>query len=182
MKQRRKNGPEWPHNESSTSWLSWSIIGEYIRSLIDRSAILARIKDKFSPPCRIRRQIIDSFLGILVWYLLVMMDLFPPDIFSVLTFTLISIEQLIIWISLYPAGLKLNSPLNSALSNFFLYHIYLWQTYLSVLSAWLGPTVLALSCVMGLSMFLATLSDLISLLTVHMFCFHVYSTRFVVLL
>ncbi|VDK42126.1 unnamed protein product [Anisakis simplex] len=58
--------------------------------------------------------------------------------------------------------------------------IRLFSAYLSVLSAWLWPTVLAFSCIVGLSMFLAAVSDLITLLTVHMLCFHVYSTRLVV--
>uniref|UniRef100_A0A0M3I3N3 ABC transporter domain-containing protein n=1 Tax=Ascaris lumbricoides TaxID=6252 RepID=A0A0M3I3N3_ASCLU len=168
----RQNSASDRQYEESNIWLNWSNTKEYMQSLINRSAIFARIRYKCSSSYRLKRQLLDSTLGLLTWYLLVVADLFPPDVFSVLSFTLISIKELIIWLSLYPAGLKLNSPLNNALSNFFLYHIYLWQIYLSVLSAWLGPTIVALSCVLGLSIFLATISDLISLLTIHMFCFH----------
>ena len=32
-----------------------------------------------------------------------------------------------------PAGLKLNRPLNMALSQFFLYHIYLWESYMTII-------------------------------------------------
>ena len=32
-----------------------------------------------------------------------------------------------------PAGLKLNRPLNTALGQFFLYHIYLWKTYMIII-------------------------------------------------
>uniref|UniRef100_F1LD25 Phosphatidylinositol N-acetylglucosaminyltransferase subunit Q n=1 Tax=Ascaris suum TaxID=6253 RepID=F1LD25_ASCSU len=177
----RQNSASDRQYEESNIWLNWSNTKEYMQSLINRSAIFARIRYKCSSSYRLKRQLLDSTLGLLTWYLLVVADLFPPDVFSVLSFTLISIKELIIWLSLYPAGLKLNSPLNNALSNFFLYHIYLWQIYLSVLSAWLGPTIVALSCVLGLSIFLATISDLISLLTIHMFCFHVYSTRLALL-
>lgn len=37
-----------------------------------------------------------------------------------------------------PAGLKLNRPLNMALSQFFLYHIYLWESYMAIIQPVFG--------------------------------------------
>ncbi|VDM23599.1 unnamed protein product [Wuchereria bancrofti] len=89
---------------------------------------------------------------------------------------------LIRWLTTYPAGLKLNAHLNAILSQFFVYHIYLWQTYLSVASVYIGFGFISLSCFFGLSVFFAALSDLLRLLTVHIYCFHIYAFKQVLFL
>ena len=39
------------------------------------------------------------------------------------------VESLIEWLMGVPIGLKLNKPLSTVLGKFFIYHLYLWKTY-----------------------------------------------------
>ena len=78
-----------------------------------------------------------------------------------------------------PIGLKLNRPLNTALGQFFLYHIYIWKSYISLLKPLfqaLGrfSTVLSLIGITGSAYIL---SDLIALSTIHVYCFYGYAAR-----
>ncbi|KAG8184906.1 hypothetical protein JTE90_017761 [Oedothorax gibbosus] len=89
------------------------------------------------------------------------------------------LKSLIIWLMGAPAGLKLNIPLNSALGHFFLYHIYLWEAYMAVVLP-LFTFILNISSIIGVvgaTFILCVLSDLITLATVHIYCFYGYATR-----
>lgn len=44
-----------------------------------------------------------------------------------------SLQILIEWLMGVPVGLKLNQPLSTVLGKFFLYHLYLWKTYIGLL-------------------------------------------------
>ena len=78
-----------------------------------------------------------------------------------------------------PAGLKLNRPLNSALGQFFLYHIYLLRTYMSIVK----PVYMVIAGfvsmfgMFGLTCILSIICDLFSLATIHIFCFYGYAAR-----
>ncbi|VDN01212.1 unnamed protein product [Thelazia callipaeda] len=146
-----------------------------------RSSVIARLECKWKGPYRFRRQFLDSILGLLVWKELIKVDFFFDYIWDGLGLMITELEQLIHWITTYPAGLKLNAHLNAVLSQFFVYHIYLWQTYLSVASVYIGFGFIPLSCFLGLSVFLAALSDLLQLLTIHIYCFHIYASKLAVL-
>lgn len=78
-----------------------------------------------------------------------------------------------------PAGLKLNRSLNSALGEFFLYHIYLWRTYMSIVKPVF--TIIADSLIFfgifGFTCLLSIVCDLISLATIHIYCFYGYASR-----
>ncbi|OZC05231.1 N-acetylglucosaminyl transferase component [Onchocerca flexuosa] len=173
---------------------------------------------------RTQRQILDSVLGVIVWKELTEVDFFSDYIWDGLSVMITNLEELIHWLTTYPAGLKLNSHLNAILSQFFVYHIYLWQSklklilmksrrtaeswnlsvfyllattyiqrkeekildsrkilnilpYLSVASVYIGFGFISLSCFFGLSVFFAALSDLLRLLTVHIYCFHIYAFK-----
>jgi phosphatidylinositol glycan class Q protein len=41
-----------------------------------------------------------------------------------------NLQLLIEWLMGVPVGLKLNRPLSTVLGKFFLYHLYLWKTYI----------------------------------------------------
>ncbi|XP_035228892.1 phosphatidylinositol N-acetylglucosaminyltransferase subunit Q-like isoform X2 [Stegodyphus dumicola] len=89
------------------------------------------------------------------------------------------LHQLINWLMGFPGGLKLNIPLNSALGHFFLYHIYLWETYMVVVQP-VFMFVLKISTVigvLGLTFVLSVFSDIISLATIHIYCFYGYAAR-----
>lgn len=90
-----------------------------------------------------------------------------------------SVEELIKILIAMPAGLKLNRPLNTALGTFFLYHIHIWKTYIVLLKPILTLIfdVVAFSALFGASFMFALLSDLISVATVHIYCFYGYAAR-----
>ncbi|XP_054165311.1 uncharacterized protein LOC128962920 [Oppia nitens] len=78
-----------------------------------------------------------------------------------------------------PAGLKLNRPLNTALGQFFLYHIYLWKTYMIIIKPLFAIIVetLVYCGVLGFTCILSVLSDLVALATIHIYCFYGYAAR-----
>ncbi|GFY49493.1 phosphatidylinositol N-acetylglucosaminyltransferase subunit Q [Trichonephila inaurata madagascariensis] len=89
------------------------------------------------------------------------------------------LQKIIYWLMGVPAGLKLNIPLNSALGHFFLYHIYLWEAYMAVVLP-VFTLILKISILIGIlgaTFVLCLLSDLVSLATVHIYCFYGYAAR-----
>lgn len=89
------------------------------------------------------------------------------------------LNSLLQWLMGAPAGLKMNRALDQVLGRFFLYHIHLWISYIHLMSPfvesllWYG----GLSAALGLTLFLSLLSDMIALLTFHIYCFYVYGAR-----
>ncbi|KAJ0058441.1 hypothetical protein NL108_014628, partial [Boleophthalmus pectinirostris] len=89
------------------------------------------------------------------------------------------LKELLQWLMGAPAGLKMNRALDQVLGRFFLYHIHLWISYIQLTSPfvesllWYG----GLSAALGLSLALSLLSDMIALLTFHIYCFYVYGAR-----
>ncbi|XP_024128311.1 phosphatidylinositol N-acetylglucosaminyltransferase subunit Q [Oryzias melastigma] len=89
------------------------------------------------------------------------------------------LEQLLQWLMGAPAGLKMNRALDQVLGRFFLYHIHLWISYIHLLAPfveqilWYG----GLSAGLGLTFALSLLSDMVALLTFHIYCFYVYGAR-----
>lgn len=89
------------------------------------------------------------------------------------------LNDLLQWLMGAPAGLKMNRALDQVLGRFFLYHIHLWISYIHLMSPfvesllWYG----GLSAALGLSLALSLLSDMIALLTFHIYCFYVYGAR-----
>uniref|UniRef100_A0A1I7VVR7 Rhodanese domain-containing protein n=1 Tax=Loa loa TaxID=7209 RepID=A0A1I7VVR7_LOALO len=148
-----------------------------ISSFAKYSAVVSRMQCKWKGSCRTQRQILDTALGVIVWKELTEVDFFSGYIWDGLAMMITNLEELIHWLTTYPAGLKLNTHLNAILSQFFVYHIYLWQTYLSVASVYVGFGFISLSCFFGVSVFFAALSDLLRLLTVHIYCFHIYAFK-----
>ncbi|GLD72420.1 phosphatidylinositol N-acetylglucosaminyltransferase subunit Q isoform X2, partial [Lates japonicus] len=86
------------------------------------------------------------------------------------------LEELLQWLMGAPAGLKMNRALDQVLGRFFLYHIHLWISYIHLMSPfiegilWYG----GLSACLGLTFALSLLSDMVALLTFHIYCFYVY--------
>lgn len=86
-----------------------------------------------------------------------------------------NLRSLVRWLMGAPAGLKLNAQLSSALGHFFLYHITLWETYVSVVWPWVSP--LLCPRFVGFRIQLSLASDLLSLATLHVYCFYGYAGR-----
>ncbi|XP_052516728.1 phosphatidylinositol N-acetylglucosaminyltransferase subunit Q isoform X3 [Budorcas taxicolor] len=89
------------------------------------------------------------------------------------------LQHLLQWLMGVPAGLKMNRALDQVLGRFFLYHIHLWISYIHLMSPFIEHILwhLGLSACLGLTVALSILSDIISLLTFHIYCFYVYGAR-----
>nr|SVE74373.1 EOG090X0BA1 [Daphnia barbata] len=90
-----------------------------------------------------------------------------------------NLQLLIEWLMGVPVGLKLNRPLSTVLGKFFLYHLYLWKTYIDIIRPLVSTAIFISSTLglIGLSFQMALLSDLITMASLHCYCFYVYATR-----
>ena len=89
------------------------------------------------------------------------------------------LQNLLKWLMGVPAGLKLNKPLDQFLGNFYLYHVHLWTSYLYFIEAYLPKIIriCTLSGCLGITFLLSVLCDVLSLLTLHIYCFYIYAAR-----
>lgn len=126
--------------------------------------------------------LVDVALGmLLIWWL------YRDNHITMLANTLVpaadhvakELQELLQWLMGAPAGLKMNRALDQVLGRFFLYHIHLWISYIHLMSPfiegilWYG----GLSACFGLTFALSLLSDMVALLTFHIYCFYVYGAR-----
>ncbi|XP_068102828.1 phosphatidylinositol N-acetylglucosaminyltransferase subunit Q [Hyperolius riggenbachi] len=91
----------------------------------------------------------------------------------------LELQELLQWLMGAPAGLKMNRALDEVLGRFFMYHIHLWISYIRLMSPFIEVIFwyIGLSACLGLSVALSILSDIIALLTFHIYCFYVYGAR-----
>lgn len=89
------------------------------------------------------------------------------------------LNELLDWLMGAPAGLKLNNEMTHFFGNFFLYHIYIWIGYLSILEPYYILIVNAIMCssLLGLSVMLSLANDTLGFLTIHTYCFYVYVSK-----
>uniref|UniRef100_A0A673KCK0 Phosphatidylinositol N-acetylglucosaminyltransferase subunit Q-like n=1 Tax=Sinocyclocheilus rhinocerous TaxID=307959 RepID=A0A673KCK0_9TELE len=89
------------------------------------------------------------------------------------------LQELLEWLMGAPAGLKMNRALDQVLGRFFLYHIHLWSSYIHLMSPFIERILwyVGLSACLGLTFALSVLSDIVALLTFHIYCFYVYGAR-----
>ncbi|XP_059139595.1 phosphatidylinositol N-acetylglucosaminyltransferase subunit Q-like [Physella acuta] len=128
------------------------------------------------------QQLMDTLLGILFLYLIVHLSL-ANDIADVILDwaddVALRLNVLVNWLMGAPAGLKLNAQLTKFMGHFFIYHIYLWTGYLSLLRS-VMPTIFWYSSfvgIFGVSAQLCLVRDVLSMLTLHIYCFYVYAAR-----
>lgn len=91
----------------------------------------------------------------------------------------LELQELLQWLMGAPAGLKMNRALDEVLGRFFMYHIHLWISYIRLMSPFIEVILwyIGLSACLGLTVALSILSDIIALLTFHIYCFYVYGAR-----
>ncbi|XP_028840862.1 phosphatidylinositol N-acetylglucosaminyltransferase subunit Q-like isoform X2 [Denticeps clupeoides] len=89
------------------------------------------------------------------------------------------LRELLEWLMGAPAGLKMNRALDQVLGRFFIYHIHLWISYIHLMSPFIEMILwyVGLSACLGLTFALSVLSDMVALLTFHIYCFYVYGAR-----
>ena len=89
------------------------------------------------------------------------------------------LQRIIIWLMGWPAGLKLNTELAAFLGDLFLWVIDYWAGCMRALQPLLPHIVrmIGVSSFAGASLPIALFSDLVSILTVHIYAFYVASAR-----
>ncbi|CAG0921517.1 unnamed protein product [Notodromas monacha] len=89
------------------------------------------------------------------------------------------LDHLLDWLMGVPVGLKLNQETNYALGLFFKFHMYLWKTYMALITP-LALEILEVVLLLGkfgLSLQLSILRDMVCLAAFHVYCFYVYAAR-----
>ncbi|KAI5296647.1 phosphatidylinositol N-acetylglucosaminyltransferase subunit gpi1, partial [Ascosphaera acerosa] len=94
-------------------------------------------------------------------------------------YTVAGLQRTISWLMGWPAGLKLNNELAVFLGDLFLWVIERWAIGLENLRPFLKDVMqlMGYCSFAGASMPIAMLSDLLSMLTLHIYCFYVTSAR-----
>ncbi|GAB7361236.1 hypothetical protein MBLNU230_g1297t1 [Neophaeotheca triangularis] len=89
------------------------------------------------------------------------------------------LQRMIAWLKIYPAGLKLNNELAAFLGDLFLWVINYWNSWMSGLRPALPHIIriIGVSSFAGASLPISLFSDLVSLLTIHIYSFYVASAR-----
>ncbi|XP_076840000.1 phosphatidylinositol N-acetylglucosaminyltransferase subunit Q [Brachyhypopomus gauderio] len=134
-----------------------------------------------------KANIFVSFLVDVALGLLLVSWLYRENRLSLLANTLVPVadrvakelQELLEWLMGAPAGLKMNRALDQVLGRFFLYHIHLWISYIRLMSPFIEMILwyVGLSACLGLTFALSVLSDIVALLTFHIYCFYVYGAR-----
>ncbi|KAL2788472.1 N-acetylglucosaminyl transferase component-domain-containing protein [Aspergillus keveii] len=93
--------------------------------------------------------------------------------------TVEGLSQTISWLMDWPAGLKLNNELAAFLGDLFLWVIENWAACIANLQPYLPHIIYVIGCASfaGASMPIALFSDLVSILTVHIYSFYIASAR-----
>lgn len=95
------------------------------------------------------------------------------------TYTVDALQSSILWLTGWPAGLKLNDELAAFLGDLFLWVIDYWANCVETLGPLLPKIVwfIGFSSFAGASMPIAMVSDMLSALTVHIYSFYLASAR-----
>ncbi|RKF58924.1 N-acetylglucosaminyl-phosphatidylinositol biosynthetic protein gpi1 [Golovinomyces cichoracearum] len=94
-------------------------------------------------------------------------------------YSIAALQNAISWLMDWPAGLKLNNELAAFLGDLFLWVIDYWSNCFEKLRPILPHVIwlIGFSSYAGASMPISLLSDLISILTLHIYCFYMASAR-----
>uniref|UniRef100_A0A915P8E7 Uncharacterized protein n=1 Tax=Meloidogyne floridensis TaxID=298350 RepID=A0A915P8E7_9BILA len=141
-----------------------------IQPIISKSALVTELTYKFAGFERFSSLLFDSLLGIVIinsipteWQLI-------ENFWKIVFLSIEQLENVINWLTQNPAGLKLNDALNTFLSNFFLYHIHLWKSYIIALQhSSVDRIFLVGFSTLGFSVLIAFISDFLRIVSLHLF-------------
>ncbi|KAK5113511.1 hypothetical protein LTR62_003380 [Meristemomyces frigidus] len=123
----------------------------------------------------------DVIIGLAVGsYVLEHADFVADQVEDVVnTYSIAGLQRMITWLTDYPAGLKLNNELARFLADLFLWVIDYWDGSMLQLRPLLPYVVrlIGISSFGGASMPISLVSDLVSLLTLHIYSFYIASAR-----
>ncbi|PIA97271.1 N-acetylglucosaminyl-phosphatidylinositol biosynthetic protein gpi1 [Cercospora beticola] len=94
-------------------------------------------------------------------------------------YSVAGLQQMLTWLMDYPAGLKLNNELATFLGDLFLWVIEYWNGCMTELRPALPSLIriIGITSFAGASLPISMFSDLLSVLTMHIYCFYVASAR-----
>lgn len=97
----------------------------------------------------------------------------------VIAYSIDGLQRMIHWLMQWPAGLKLNTELARFLGDLFLWVINYWAGCIISLRPYLPSVIYAIGCFSfaGATMPIALFSDLLSILTIHIYAFYTASAR-----
>ncbi|KAI1505101.1 N-acetylglucosaminyl transferase component-domain-containing protein [Biscogniauxia marginata] len=123
----------------------------------------------------------DVIIGIALGSYIIENAAWVADTISMLLgkYTIHALQNSISWLMGWPAGLKLNSELALFLGDLFLWVIDYWSSCIQTLQPLLPHIVwfIGFSSFAGASMPIALFSDLLSMLTIHIYSFYLASAR-----
>ncbi|KAI8328411.1 N-acetylglucosaminyl transferase component-domain-containing protein [Blakeslea trispora] len=95
------------------------------------------------------------------------------------TYTVESLQSMMLWFLESPAGLKLNHELGSFLSELFLWLIRLWTLCTQTVEPYTPQIIhfVGLSGIFGITMITSLLSDFLAFMTLHIYCFYMVAAR-----
>jgi phosphatidylinositol N-acetylglucosaminyltransferase subunit Q len=95
------------------------------------------------------------------------------------TWTIDGLQRMITWLMDWPAGLKLNTELATFLGDLFLWVIDYWAGCMAMFRPYLPETIrfIGFSSFAGATMPISLFSDLVSIITLHIYAFYVASAR-----
>ena len=131
---------------------------------------------------RISTLLFDALAGLLFYIFI--LNISPPDLLSSYFIqwrdeTHQFLNNLLDWLMGAPAGLKLNQEMTVFFGNFFIYHVYIWIGYLSILEPYYNYIIMAIiySSLLGFSVMLSLANDTLRALSFHTYCFYVYAAK-----
>ncbi|KAF2169591.1 hypothetical protein M409DRAFT_64678 [Zasmidium cellare ATCC 36951] len=123
----------------------------------------------------------DVIIGIALGsYIIENVDFVATRMDSIMsTYSIEGLQRTLTWLMDYPAGLKLNNELAQFLGDLFLWVIDYWNGCMSQLRPFLPFVIrlIGMSSFAGASLPISMFSDLLSLLTIHVYSFYIASAR-----
>ncbi|CAD5218568.1 unnamed protein product [Bursaphelenchus okinawaensis] len=149
---------------------------EDVKKVLSYSKVYNELKFKWDNKTKLQYTVLDTFAGILFMYILVasgICEFTYPWVMG----NIDNLHHVFDWLLNNPAGLKLNSQVNVLLASFFRYHVHLWKYFITHMYAASLLPILYVAAATGSTVLVAALHDLISVATMHLMCFNVYTSR-----
>ncbi|XP_015041995.2 uncharacterized protein PIG-Q isoform X1 [Drosophila pseudoobscura] len=127
---------------------------------------------------RMKNIVLDRVLGILLMVVMFSLVTPPGDFLIQISHGIINqLYSLLNVLEGSPIGLKLNIHLNNFFLDCFKYHIQLWSMFLDLIEPIVRQVFLAIGVFgcLGFTFQIALLADLISIVSLHSHCFHIYT-------
>lgn len=126
--------------------------------------------------------VVDMAIGLVIWFICFQSawNVCRLDYQLIIGNTAKRLGDGLLWMSHNPGGLKLNPQLARFLSQFCNHHVRIWESYAVMLCnncETILTTVGLFASPFGVSFLFGLVGDLLSVLTLHFYCFYIYAVR-----